>query len=61
HLRGRAGARSTADKRGPLHAFAKMTEDEARSIIAGCFARLTQGEASSAGNDMPEIDARAAA
>lgn len=44
HLRGRAGARSTADRRGPLHAFAKLGEDEARSIIQGCQARLTGRE-----------------
>jgi Uncharacterised protein conserved in bacteria (DUF2336) len=66
HLRGRAGARGTADKRGPLHAFAKMTEDEARSIILGCFSRLAQGNAALSGHalsghDSPSMDARAAA
>jgi uncharacterized protein (DUF2336 family) len=44
HLRGRAGARSTADRRGPLHAFARLGEDEARRIIRGCFEAL-EGEA----------------
>jgi hypothetical protein len=43
HLRGRAGARSTADKRGPLHAFARLGEDEARRIVTGCLEALESG------------------
>ncbi len=37
HLRGRAGARATSDKRGPLHAFLKMTQEDAQAILQRCF------------------------
>jgi hypothetical protein len=50
HLRGRAGARSTADRRGPLHAFARLGEDEARRIVVGCARALEKGEADRAMN-----------
>jgi hypothetical protein len=43
HLRGRAGARSTADRRGPVHAFARLGEEEARKIVSGCFRLIEAG------------------
>jgi hypothetical protein len=60
HLRGRAGARSTADRRGPLHAFAKLGEDEARRIITGCSQALEAGARDGRTGCEPEADSLAA-
>jgi hypothetical protein len=62
HLRGRAGARSTADRRGPLHAFAKLGEDEARRIITGCSQALESGPGNTQADmpGMPEAGSLAA-
>jgi hypothetical protein len=43
HVRGRAGARSTADKRGPLHAFDRMGEGEAMTIVTHIRLELDRG------------------
>ncbi len=40
HVRSRAGARTTADKRGPLHAFDRMGEGEAGAIVKFIKANL---------------------
>jgi hypothetical protein len=60
HLRGRAGARSTADRRGPLHAFARLGEDEARRIVNGCAKALESALRDPLGDCEPETSSLAA-
>jgi Uncharacterised protein conserved in bacteria (DUF2336) len=55
HVRGRAGARGTADSRGPLHAFAKLSEDEARGMIESLAPLLERETANDAASEALKI------
>lgn len=53
HVRGRAGARGTADRRGPMHAFARMGEDEAGAILRNLMALLPATDAAAVTQGAP--------